>query len=115
MKRRIFCPADFCKNIENAMDYAIDLFKTKPSNFYILNTVNVEPISMERVTLRDLEESKSKLTVGLINILDRFPIVDNYVKHKFHRASQSGASFEIMKDLIEKQDIDIVIMDNKEI
>lgn len=113
MKRRILLPTDFSENAQNAIDYAIDLYKDEICDFYILNTYNVEPFTMELTATRDLEESKRKSLAGLAKILERLSVIDNSVNHQFHIVSECGSLVNTMKDIIGKCDIDIVVMGTK--
>ena len=70
MKRRILCPTDFSKNAQNAIEYAVKLFKNETCVFYILNTYNAEPYTMELAIARDLEEFREKSIGGLRVILE---------------------------------------------
>jgi nucleotide-binding universal stress UspA family protein len=113
MKRRILLPTDFSKNAQNAIDYAKDLYQNDVCAFFILNTYNVEPFAMELTAIRDMEESKRKSIAGLSNILKRLSVIEDSSKHQYHMVSECGSLIDIMKDIIDKQDIDIVVMGTK--
>ncbi|MBC8755018.1 universal stress protein [Kordia sp. YSTF-M3] len=113
MKRRILITTDFSINAQNAIDYAIDLYKQNVCDFYILNTYNVEAFTMELTAINSLEKSKQKSIGGLTNILDRLSVINNSPNHQFHMISEFGSLIEIMKKIIAKRDIDIVIMGTK--
>ncbi|MBQ4819315.1 universal stress protein [Aquimarina sp. MMG016] len=113
MKRRILIATDFSENAQNAIDYAIQLYKQNACEFYILNTYKIDAFTMELAVARDIEEAKQKSITGLTNILDRLSIVNNSKNHHYHMVSECGSIIETMKEVIEKQDIDIVIMGTK--
>lgn len=113
LKRRILLPTDFSKNAKNAIDYAIRLFRDEVCEFYILNTYNLDPYTMELALAKDLEESKKKSISGLSNILERLSKTDKSINHKFHMVSECGSLIDIMSDIVDKKDIDIVIMGTK--
>ena len=113
MKRRILIPTDFSKNAQNAIDYAIDLYKLDACDFYILNVYDIEAYTMELAEPRDAEKLKQKSIGGLTIILERLSIIDNSQHHQFHMVSEFGSLIDIMKVIIDKQDIDIVIMGTK--
>ena len=110
MKRRILLPTDFSKNAQNAMDYAINLYKKDSCVFYILNTYTIEPFTLELAAERYLREAKQKSISGLQKNLERLTNVDDSDCHEFHWVSECGSFIEIMKALIDKFDIDIVVM-----
>ena len=113
MKRRILLPTDFSINAQNAIEYAIDLYKVDVCDFYILNIYDVEAYTMELTAASEIEKSKQKSIAGLTNIIDRLSIIDDSRHHRFFKVSECGSLIEIMKNLIDKQDIDIVIMGTK--
>lgn len=113
MKRRILLPTDFSKNAQNAIDYAIDLYKDEICDFYILNTYNFDPFTMEMAVTRDLEVSKKKSIAGLAKILNRLTNNNDSANHQFHIISECGSLIDIMKALVDKHDIYMVIMGTK--
>jgi len=113
MKRRILITTDFSKNAQNAIDYAINLYKQDSCHFYILNTYTIEAFSMELAAIQDLDDAKQKSIAGLASILDRLSVVDDSQNHRYHMVSECGSLIDIMKGLIEKRDIDIVVMGTK--
>ncbi|MCK0146552.1 universal stress protein [Arenibacter sp. F26102] len=113
MKRRILCPTDFSKNAQNAINYAIELFKNENCVFYILNTYKVEAYTMEFAITKDLEDSEKKSIGGLNIILEWLSVTNDSKNHKFHIVSECGNLTDIMKTIVEKQDIDLVVMGTK--
>tara|TARA_R110002167_G_scaffold62844_1_gene177341 strand:+ start:49 stop:888 length:840 start_codon:yes stop_codon:yes gene_type:complete len=110
MKRRILCPTDFSKNAQNAIEYAVKLFKNETCVFYILNTYNAEPYTMELAIARDLEEFRKKSISGLRVILEWLSHDDNSRNHEFHVVSECGNLLDIIKTMVDKQDIEMVVM-----
>lgn len=110
MKRRILCPTDFSKNAQNAIEYAVKLFKNETCVFYILNTYNAEPYTMELAIARDLEEFREKSISGLRVILEWLSHDDNSRNHEFHVVSECGNLLDIIKTMVDKQDIEMVVM-----
>ncbi|MEP3836912.1 MAG: universal stress protein [Algibacter sp.] len=113
MRRRILLPTDFSKNAQNAIDYAINLYKEEVCDFYILNTYHIESYTMELSVERDIEASKQKSILGLSAVLKRLLSIDNAINHHFHIISECGPLIEMMKEVIDKRDIDIVVMGTK--
>lgn len=113
MKKSILLATDFYENSQNAIDYAIQLYKEYSCDFYILNTYNVEDYAVGFTAARGIEESKKKSIAGLANILERLSFIDDSINHKFHMISECGSLIEIMKEIIDKRDIDMVVMGTK--
>ncbi|MEJ1224002.1 universal stress protein [Sediminicola sp. 1XM1-17] len=113
MKRRILCPTDFSKNAQNAIEYAIELFKKETCEFYILHTYKIEAFAMELSINRDLEESRKNSIGGLKVTLEWLSVDKGPENHKFHMVSECGDLMDTMKTMIEKQDIDLVVMGTK--
>lgn len=113
MKRRILLPTDFSKNAQNAIDYAINLYKEDVCEFYIVNTYYVEAFTMELSAISEIEESKQKSIAGLENVLKKISVIDDSRNHQFHMVSEFGSLIEIMNKIIDKRDIDIVVMGTK--
>lgn len=111
MTRRILCPTDFSRNAQNAIDYAMELFKDKTCVFYILNTYDVASYSMEITSTGDLEASRKK-SVGGLKITYELLAVDAK-NHKFRTISECGNLIDTMRNIIDKQDIDMVVMGTK--
>lgn len=113
MKRRILLPTDFSNNSQNAIDYAINLYKNDVCDFYILNIYNAEAYTMELTIARTIEKSKQKSIAGLTNVIERLSVINDSQNHQFHMVSEFGALIDLMKDIIDKKDIDIVVMGTK--
>ncbi|WP_299668128.1 universal stress protein [uncultured Polaribacter sp.] len=113
MERRILLPTDFSKNAQNAMDYAINLYKDEVCEFCILNTYEIEPYTMELTAIRDLKKSKRKSNIGLIHVLKRLLNTNKVTNHKFHIISECGSLISVIKEVVDKRDIDMVIMGTK--
>ncbi|NNG11129.1 MAG: universal stress protein [Arenibacter sp.] len=111
MTRRILCPTDFSKNAQNAINYAVELFKDKTCVFYILNTYDVASYSMEITSAGDLEASRKK-SIGGLKITSELLPNDNQ-NHKFRTIFQCGNLIDTMRNIIDEQDIDMVVMGTK--
>ncbi|MCK0136155.1 universal stress protein [Arenibacter sp. S6351L] len=112
MTRRILCPTDFSRNAQNAINYAIALFKNETCVFYILNTYHVEGYTMELTFTNGLEESKKK-SLGGLQIVREWVTADKPTDHKFHTVSECGYLIDIMKTIVDKEGIDLVVMGTK--
>ncbi len=118
MKKKILLPTDFSKNAWNAIAYAIELFKNEECDFYVLNAFNATGYALESMMVPEpgeklYEEAKQKSEQGLGKILERLTFRDEYPKHKFYMVSQFNSILEAIKDVVDKQDIEMIIMGTK--
>ncbi|MBQ0734782.1 universal stress protein [Aquimarina celericrescens] len=118
MKKKILLPTDFSKNAWNAIEYAIELYKNETCDFYILNAFNATGYALESMMVPEpgeklFEEAKEKSEQGLSKILERLSFKDEYPNHKFYMVSQFNSLLEAIKDVVDKQDIQLIIMGTK--
>ena len=113
MKRHILLPTDFSNNAENAIKYAIDLFKMDVCDFYILNIYDIEAYTMELTAADTIEKSKQKSMAGLAHTIERLSITDDSHHHQFYKISEFGSLIDNMKAIIAQRDIDMVVMGTK--
>ena len=118
MKTKILLPTDFSKNAWNAISYATDLFQDKECEFYILNVYTVRGYALENMMVPEpgeleYEREKKKSGEGLEKVLDMLSFRDRNKKHSFYTISQFNSLLAGLKDIVEKKDIDMVIMGTK--
>lgn len=113
MKKRLLLTTDFSQNSKNAMMYAIQLFEHQPCDFYILNTYTIEPFTMEMTTLRNMDESQRGSVSRLSAILSELKESRGSSEHDFHIISEYGALVDIIKLMVDKYDMDMVVMGTK--
>ncbi|GGG29551.1 universal stress protein UspA [Dokdonia pacifica] len=118
MKTKILLPTDFSKNAWNAISYATDLFKGKECEFYILNAYTSKGYVLESMMVpepgeTEFERAKTISEKGLSKILEMLSFRDRDDKHTFYTISQFNSLLEALKDIVEKKDIDMVIMGTK--
>lgn len=119
MKRKILLPTDFSKNALHAMYYAMELYKNDHCTFFVLNVfsatsniiqslINMEPGSELYETAKANSES------GLAKVLDIIAFRNNSnPKHKFETISTFNNPVEAIIQVVEKYDIDIIVMGTK--
>ncbi len=116
--KRILLPTDFSDNAFNAIRYALNLFREEETTFYLLNTFtpvsyhtgylieNPAPYGMEDIAMinskRDVERTEEK-------IKEEF----NNPKHSFVRLSVFNTLIGEIKSVVEKYNIDLIIMGTK--
>ncbi len=118
MKTKILLPTDFSKNAWNAICYITDLFKDKNCEFYILNVYRVKGYALESMMVPEpgeleFERVKKKSEEGLAKILEMLSFRDPNDKHTFYTISQFNSLFTSLKDIVEKKDIDMIVMGTK--
>ncbi|MCK8520950.1 universal stress protein [Aquimarina sp. D1M17] len=118
MKKKILLPTDFSKNAWNAIVYAIELYKNEACDFYVLNTFSTTGYALESMMVpepgeRLYEEAKEKSEIGLAKTLERLTFRDDNPDHKFFIVSQFNSLLDGIKDLIDKKDIELVVMGTK--
>ncbi len=118
MKKKILLPTDFSSNAWNAIQYALELYKHETCDFYILNAFNAAGYALESMMVPEpgeklYEEAKEKSEQGLSKILERLSFRDDAPEHKFFMVSQFNGLLDAIKDVVDKQDIEIIIMGTK--
>ncbi|WP_299183838.1 universal stress protein [uncultured Aquimarina sp.] len=118
MKKKILLPTDFSKNAWNAISYAIELYKNEECDFYILNVFNATGYALESMMIPEpgekiYEEAKEKSEKGLEKILKRLSFRDDSSNHKFIMISQFNSLLDGIKTIVDKQDIEMIIMGTK--
>ncbi|GAA4275458.1 universal stress protein [Aquimarina mytili] len=116
--KRILLPTDFSENAYNAIRYALHFFKEEKATFYLLNTFtpvsyhtgylieNPTPYGMEDVAMlnskRDIKRTEERIRKEFTN-----------PKHEFVQLSAFNTLIGEIKEVIEKYNIDLVIMGTK--
>lgn len=113
MKKQILLPTDFSRNAMNAISYALNLFSKTACDFYVLNTYTIEPYTMEMNALRTMEAFKEKSLNGLSRLLNQLQQSPTNTNHSFHMVSECDTLIDSMEGLIDKYDIEMVVMGTK--
>ncbi|WGK64016.1 universal stress protein [Croceiramulus getboli] len=118
MKKRIALPTDFSKNAWNACAYAFELFKDEECIFYIVNAYEVKSYALGDMMVPEpgqegYERAAQISSNGLHKILDMIDFRNENSKHSFETISELNSPMEALKQLIEKKDIDMVVMGTK--
>lgn len=116
MKRKILLPTDFSNSSWHAIKYALELYKEDECDFYILNVFTAPGNTLEvlmnmesgsETYTRIKEESKKELS----KILDKLIInKEGNPKHHFKTISAFNNPIEGIKDIVEKKDIEMIVM-----
>lgn len=118
MDKRVLLPTDFSKSAWNAIKYAIELYKNVPCDFYILNAFHVSGYTLENMSVPEAgepfyEAAKKESTEGLERVLEMLKLLPENKNHHFHTLSTFNSVTEAVRFVIDKKDIDIIIMGTK--
>lgn len=119
MRHKILIPTDFSKNANKALRYAIQLYKNDSCDFYLLNVFSATSNLMKSLMNMEpgselYETAKRNSEDGLAKIQDMITMtVDPNPKHNFKTISVFNNTLEAIKDVVEKKDIEMVIMGTK--
>ncbi|AGC75423.1 nucleotide-binding universal stress UspA family protein [Nonlabens dokdonensis] len=118
MKSKILIPTDFSLNAWNAIQYALKLYKNKECDFHILNTYSSSVPSKKDLVAAKADElsfqnEKTKSAKGLEEVLEKIQSTFNNEKHSFTTVSLQDDLLSAMKTIVEKRDIELVIMGTK--
>lgn len=115
MDKRILIPTDFSKNALNAIRYALDLYAKLNCEFYFLNVFYLDSYTTNTIILPepgseayDSRENESRNE--FVKLLDILQLHHDNPKHKYHTISTFNFLSEAMKQIIDKKDIDLVVM-----
>ena len=118
MVKRILIPTDFSKNALNAARYAIDLYSKLNCDFYFLNVFQLDKYTKNTLilpepgsTAYDSAEKDSK--DEFVKLLDMLALHQYNPKHTYHTISSFSFLIETMVAVIDKNDIDFVVMGTK--
>ncbi|TPN87468.1 universal stress protein [Aquimarina algicola] len=118
MKKKILLPTDFSRNAWNAISYAVELYKNEACDFYVLNAFNATGYALESMMVPEpgeklYEEAREKSENGLGKIMERLTFRDESPNHQFFMISQFNGLLDAIKDIVDKQDIEMIIMGTK--
>lgn len=116
--KNILIPTDFSENSWNAIKYALEFYKNKPSNFYLLHVTPISniaggetPIIPTTTVITDtlLKQAKTNLD----KLLKKINKLTQQSKHNFFTISSYNFFIEAVKTHIEDKNIDLIIMGTK--
>jgi nucleotide-binding universal stress UspA family protein len=119
MRHKILIPTDFSKNATKAMRYAIELYKNDPCDFYLLNVFTAGGNIMEDLMNMEpgtelYERRKLDSENGLAKVYDMIAMTEyDNPKHHFKTISVFNNPIEAIKDVVEKKDIEMIVMGTK--
>jgi len=113
--KRILLPTDFSDNAYNAISYAVQLYKDLECKFYILHTytpsiVNADTMIDSTSALNIYKIEKDIINSNLKTLKEQIEKEFNNVKHNFTNISAFNLLIPEMKEIIDENDIELVIM-----
>lgn len=119
MDKRILLLTDFSKNALNAIHYALELYSDRKCSFYFLNTYQLDGFSLHvspyqsETGQRSYEIEKRKSEEQFEKLMQTLRLHSDNPKHTYVTIVTNDSLLEGVKDVIAKNDIDIIIMGNK--
>ncbi|SFU55173.1 Nucleotide-binding universal stress protein, UspA family [Pustulibacterium marinum] len=108
--RRVLIPTDFSENANNALEFAVELYKYEECTFYLLNTIydsdNVLHSSIYEVYK---ERSLKELNAIVAKMKEKHPETPLY----FEKISTVNLLNEEIEAIVKEKHIDIIIMGTK--
>lgn len=116
--RKILIPTDFSENAMNALRYAVELFKYERSDFFVLHAYADEVYDHNTLVSRDIfDELKTTIQKNsdkeLTNILTSIHKISPNPRHEYKLLSMFGNLIDEANELVDKENIDILIMGTK--
>lgn len=109
--KKIILPTDFSKNAENAIVYALDLFKDEKCAFYLLNTFTPSAHYDQHSWHVDLEPSNHQKSMKLLTgLLSRLSKKSKNPDHLFIPHSAMNSVVGEIKKLVQEEQIDLIVM-----
>ncbi|MGB5555471.1 MAG: universal stress protein [Flavobacteriaceae bacterium] len=115
--KNILIPTDFSENAWNATKYAIALYADEECVFHLLNTYTpsiAHSRFMASTASGGAEDgTRSNSLKGLESVLARIQESNDNPKHSFKTISSFSLLVEEVKELVEKENIDLVVIGTK--
>lgn len=118
MDKRVLLPTDYSKNAWNAIRYAFELYKDVQCDFYLMNAFHVSGYNLDSMRIPEVgeplyEAAKKEAEEGMERLMEMLKIHPENNKHKIHTIITFNSLSEAIRHVIEKKDIDIIIMGTK--
>lgn len=116
--RKILIPTDFSENANNAIQFAVDLFKYEVSEFFIMHAYQDDIYANETLITKNGIDSvtkavREKSEKELENIVKNINSVSPNPRHKFHKVCANNLLIDETNKIVDKENIDIIIMGTK--
>lgn len=118
MDKRVLLPTDYSKNALNAIRYALELYKNVRCDFFILNAFHISGYTLDSMRVPELgepyyEAAKQESEEGMEKLMQMIKLHPQNNKHEFHTITTFNSLTEAIRNVIDKKDIDIIVMGTK--
>ncbi|WP_437395835.1 universal stress protein [Flagellimonas lutimaris] len=118
MDKRVLLPTDYSKNALNAIRYALELYKNVRCDFYILNAFHVSGYTLDSMRVPETgepyyEAAKQESEEGMEKLMQMVKLHPQNDKHEFHTVTTFNSLTGAIRNVIDKKDIDIIVMGTK--
>nr|WP_297789531.1 universal stress protein [uncultured Allomuricauda sp.] len=118
MDKRVLLPTDYSKNALNAIRYALELYKNVRCDFYILNAFHISGYTLDSMRVPEsgepyYEAAKQESEEGMEKLMQMVKLHPQNDKHQFHTITTFNSLTEAIRNVIDKKDIDIIVMGTK--
>lgn len=116
--KNILIPTDFSTSADNAIAFALDLFKCDRTNFYLMHAYADELYQMTHNRKESyFKEERKRIFKAteekLSGIISRIVTEKHNPKHRFEPISVFESLVDGVNDLVNQKDIDLVLMGTK--
>ncbi|MBS3992396.1 MAG: universal stress protein [Bacteroidetes bacterium] len=116
--KNILLPTDFSENSWNSIKYALKLFREEPCNFYILNSYRLPVYTNNEFIVVNTNESLEQNLSDACNekmdaLFEKIEKKYKNPKHSFRRIVEYNFFIDAVKEVVKKNDIDLIIMGTK--
>jgi len=118
MDKRVLLPTDYSKNALNAIRYALELYKNVRCDFYILNAFHISGYTLDSMRVPEsgepyYEAAKQESEEGMEKLMQMVKLHPQNDKHEFHTITTFNSLTGAIRNVIDKKDIDIIVMGTK--
>lgn len=116
--RTIIIPTDFSETADNAIRYAVELFKYEKSAFLIMNAfadeVDQHTVGMDRDFFEEYKQKSEEASLrALQKVLAETLEISPNPKHTYEYVASFGSLVDEVNDLANKHNADLIIMGTK--
>ena len=116
--KNILIPTDFSENSWNAIKYAMQFFKKKKCNFYLLHVTSITNyIDADAPLLSDIESIENALITetktDLQKLLQKIKVINGNDKHNYITLTSIDYFIDAVRNQVAEKKIDLVVMGTK--
>ncbi|HEA79238.1 MAG TPA: universal stress protein, partial [Maribacter sp.] len=109
-------PIDFSNNSWNALEYAVQLFKSEPCNFFILHIDELNKSDENGNSFLVIAKpSPTTIKDKMNRFVERIGNLPSNVAHQFIALKEYGDFIDLIKKTVQEKKIDLIVMGTKNI